>query len=122
MRGFAEAAATARGFLALCGGGENAFDADIGELVRPNLAVLAHKRTRLGASPDEPMGSTPRWMTELDFYVDRILMPMLCGKTVARAHVVERVDRLIAAEQARAGMVGETPPPITWRVETGWAN
>ena len=100
-------------------------DAEVRGIASSSLPILVHKRSRLLAAEgaDEVPGA--RWRVELECYVDRILWPLLSGDLAkhveARARVIREVDGLVAAEAARLAC-GPHVPPVTWRVETGWAG
>jgi len=97
---------------------------DVRELVQPCLPLLLHKRSKLAAAPEDGAASARRWYSELEFYVDRILLPMLGVRHEDdRAHVLALVDAMVAAGQARAAAEAlRTPPAIPWRIDTGWAG
>jgi len=122
--GFANAAAALRGFLTLRADARERLERDVRELVQPCLPLLMHKRSRLAALMEDGCPTGRRWYTELEFYVDRILLPMLGVRHEDdRAHVLALVDAMVAAGQARAAAEAlRTPPAVTWRVDTGWAG
>ena len=123
-RGFSNAVAALREFLTLRADARKRLEQEVRELVDPCLPLLMHKRSRLAAPKEDGTACARRWYTELEFYVDRILLPMLGVRHEDdRAHVLGLVDAMVAAGQARAAAEAlRTPPVITWRVDTGWAG
>ena len=122
--GLSDAIVAVRGFLTLRAGARKRLEQDVRELVDPCLPLLTHKRSKLAAPEEDGTAGARRWYTELEFYVDRILLPMLGVRHEDdRAHVLALVDAMVAAGQARAAAEAlRTPPVITWRVDTGWAG
>jgi hypothetical protein len=116
---FAEALATVAGFLNLYGD-DGRFDTDVVALVGPALPLLMHKRQKFFAHMEEP---AKRWRAEIEFYVDRILWPMLGAGADRggriRTRVIGLVDALVTRAQARAATI-EVPQPLAWR--DGWAG
>ncbi|MBU6444592.1 MAG: hypothetical protein KGR48_11850 [Alphaproteobacteria bacterium] len=113
-------------FLDLHAAEENRrLDEEVRGIASSSLPILVHKRDKLLAAeaPDDLPGT--RWRIELERYVDRILWPLLSGDLAkhfeARGHVIREVDGLVSAEAARLA-AGPHVPPVTWRVETGWAG
>lgn len=123
--GFTDALASVRGFLDLRGRARERLERDVAELVGPGLPLLMHKRSRLAGPKEDGTACAQRWYRELEYYVDRIVLPMLRTRTADedRAHVIALVDAMVAAEQARAAARAlRTPRPITWQFDTGWAS
>lgn len=123
--GFTDALAAIHGFLDLRGRGRERLEQDVVALVEPGLPLLMHKRSKLAGPKEDGTACAQRWYTELEYYVDRIVLPMLRTRPAdeERAHVIALVDAMVAAEQARAAAEAlRTPRPVTWRVDTGWAG
>lgn len=101
------------------------FDAEVRELVRPALPVLMHKRARFLGGAGDTTTLARRWLAELDLYVDRILLPMLKPKSFVtrrdHARIVALIDAMIDEAAAGKGRGLQEQPPVTWRVDTGWA-
>lgn len=101
------------------------FDEDVRDLVRPALPVLMHKRARLLGGAGDSTTLARRWTAELDLYVDRILLPMLKpkGSVTRRGHarIAALIDGMIDEAVAGKGLRLPEAPPVTWRVDTGWA-
>ncbi len=123
---FRNAWKTAGGFLDLRAAEDNRrLDEEVRGIVAPSLAILVHKRGKLLAGEGRDELPAQGWRVELERYVDCILWPLLSGdlakRVEARARVVRDVDRLVMAEAARLASAPHLPP-VTWRVETGWAG
>ncbi len=123
---FRNAWKTAGEFLDLRAAEENRrLDEEVRGIVTSSLAILVHKRDKLLATDGADDLPGVRWQAELEHYVDRILWPLLSGdlarRVEARSRVIRDVDRLVTAEAARAASSPHLPP-VTWRVETGWAS
>ena len=116
---FAEALATVAGFLNLYRDDER-IEEDVVSLIGPVLPLLMHKRAKFFAAAEEP---AKRWRGEVEFYVDRILWPMLgAGKDRSgriRTRVIGLVDALVTRAQA-AAPTAHAPQPSVWR--DGWAG
>jgi len=117
---FRNAWKTAGEFLDLRAAGEiRRLDEEVRGIVSSSLPILVHKRSKLLAVDGA------RWLAEMEHYVDNILWPLLSAdlakRLEARARVIREVDGLVAAEAARIAS-GPHVPPVTWRVETGWAG
>lgn len=126
-RGLADTLSCVAELLELRGTAEERlrFDAEVRELVRPALPVLMHKRARLLGGAGDSTTLTRRWLAELDLYVDRILLPMLKPKrfVTRRGHdrIIALIDGMIDEAAAGKGHEPQEQPPVTWRVDTGWA-
>lgn len=85
-------------------------------LVAPCLPLLVRKRIKFFSA----MGSSApeRWRTELNFYVDRILWPMLGvaddrdGRI--RARVAAQVETLVRLEQYETATLPCSPERVAW--------
>lgn len=101
------------------------FEAEVREFVSPALPVLMHKRARLLGGAGERTVLARRWLAELDLYVDRILLPMLKPKSFVtwrdHARMTGLIDAMIDEAAAGKGQGVQEQPPVTWRVDTGWA-
>lgn len=123
-----EALRTVGAFLDLRSGrtANRRLEEEVRELVRPSLPVLMHKRAKLLGDAAEGYVPAQRWLAELDLYVDRILWPMLgahAGRNRRRRRQVAAwVDAQVAAGQTSAEHDPHAVPPVTWRVDTGWAG
>ena len=95
---------------------------EVRALVAPSLPLLIHKRGKFLAASGG--SATDRWRTELEFFVDRILWPMLGIETDpdgrVRARIADHVDTLVTVEHAKAASLPCSPQPIAWRA--GWAS
>jgi len=93
-----------------------ALDDEVLALVEPHLAVLVHKRAKLGAADE-------RWMRELDEFVRRTFFwpepaaseAFGCGD---RRRIAETVDRIVARTQTTAAAA----LPATSRFDSSWAD
>lgn len=123
---FRNAWKTAGEFLDLRAAEENRrLDEEVRGIVASSLAILVHKRDKLRSADGADDLPGVSWRAEVEHYVDRILWPLLssdlASRIEARARVIRDVDRLVATEAARLAS-GPHVPPVTWRVETGWAS
>jgi hypothetical protein len=85
-------------------------------LVTPSLPLLVRKRAKFFRTMG---GSAPEcWRTELDFYVDRILWPMLGVADdrdgCIRDRVAAQVETLVRIEQYETGALPCTPERVAW--------
>lgn len=122
-----EALQTVSAFLNLSGKATGrSLEDEVRELVRPSLPVLMHKRAKLLGETADGYSPAQRWLAELDRYVDRILWPMLspqAGGSWRRRRVAAWVDAQVAAgQEASAEHDPNATPPVTWRIDTGWAG
>jgi hypothetical protein len=112
-----EAAAALSGFLQLHSEPVRYLEDEVRGLVSPSLPLLVRKRAKFFSSAGD---SAPElWLRELDFYVDRILWPMLevgadpDGRI--RARVVAQVETLVRLEQYETAALPASPEPVAWR-------
>lgn len=115
----AEALAAVAGFLNLHRDDER-IENDVVTLVGPALPLLMHKRAKFFANAEEP---AKRWRAEVEFYVDRILWPMLATgrdkRGRIRMRVIGLVDSLVIKAHASAG-ASPVAQPLAW--QDGWAG
>ncbi len=121
---FTDAVSSLGGFLALHrrAGEVRYLEDEVRSLVAPSLPLLIHKRSKILAAPGG--AAQARWRTELEFFVDRILWPMLGiasdPEGRVRARIADHVDTLVTVEHAKAASLPCSPQPIAWRA--GWAS
>ena len=104
---------------------EPKLQSEVRELAAPHMAVLVHKRTKVGAT----MGTIEdeQWLGELGDFVSRMLWPYLQESAVLNRRskncVAELLDDIVAAEQrnfcdlAMADII-----PRTSRFDNSWAT
>jgi hypothetical protein len=104
---------------------EPKLQSEVRELAAPHMAVLVHKRAKVGAT----MGTIhdEQWLGELGDFVSRMLWPYLQESPVLNGRskncVAELLDEIVAAEQrnihdlAMADII-----PRTSRFDTSWAT
>jgi len=104
---------------------EPKLQSEVRELAAPHMAVLVHKRAKVGAT----MGTIQdeQWFGELGDFVSRMLWPYLQESPVLNGRskncVAELLDDIVAAEQrnihelAMADII-----PRTSRFDTSWAT
>jgi hypothetical protein len=104
---------------------EPKLQSELRELAAPHMAVLVHKRARVGATTGTI--EDEQWFGELGDFVSRMLWPYLQDSTVLNGRskncVAELLDDIVAAEQrnvhdlAMADII-----PRTSRFDTSWAT
>ena len=105
--------------------GTSPFENELRALVKPHLAILVHKRTKLLAPGDDLAARNARWAQELDAFINRTFFWPQPAATEAhggddRRHIVRFVDSIVAEEQAR-DMAGQGLP-TTSRFDSSWAD
>ncbi|HEY2032054.1 MAG TPA: hypothetical protein VGH02_00055 [Rhizomicrobium sp.] len=104
---------------------EPKLQSEVRELAAPHLAVLVHKRAKVGAAPGTIQDE--QWLGELNDFVSRMLWPYVQESQVldgrSKNCVAELLDEVVAAEQrnihelAMADII-----PRTSRFDTSWAT
>ena len=104
---------------------EPKIQSEVRELAAPHMAVLVHKRAKVGATTG-PL-EDEQWFGELGDFVSRMLWPYLQASPVLNGRskncVAELLDEIVAAEQrnihdlAMADII-----PRTSRFDTSWAT
>lgn len=104
---------------------EPKLQSEVRELVAPHMAVLVHKRAKVGATTG-PV-EDEQWFGELGDFVSRMLWPYLQDSAALNGRskncVAELLDEIVAAEQrnvcerAMADII-----PRTSRFDTSWAT
>lgn len=104
---------------------EPKLQSEVRELAAPHMAVLVHKRAKVGATTG-PI-EDEQWLGELGDFVSRMLWPYLQESPVLNGRskncVAELLDEIVAAEQrnnhdlAMADII-----PRTSRFDTSWAT
>ena len=90
-------------------------------LVVPHLAVLVHKRAKIGNHDGAGTADKTRWTAGLSQFADR--WPHLAANAVERSKLVAELDRIVAAEQKRLADAARAPAvPVTSRFDTSWAT
>ena len=101
--------------------GWRAFEAEMRELIAPNLAVLAHRRAKLLDGSD---GSS--WGDELDDYMRKGLWPLLGDERDFaernRTFVTLMLDVAIAEEQRRLSTLTAQSLPFVRSFDASWAG
>ena len=106
--------------------GHSPFEDELRTLVKPHLAILVHKRTKLLAPGDNLEARNARWAEELDAFINRTFFWPQPAATEAhgrvdRRHIARFVDDIVAEEQARDMAAGQSLP-TTSRFDSSWAN
>jgi hypothetical protein len=106
--------------------GASPFEDELRTLVKPHLAILVHKRTRLLAPGDDLAARNARWGQELDAFVNRTFFWPQPAATeiqgrVDRRHITRFVDSIVAEEQARE-LTAAQVLPTTSRFGSSWAG
>jgi hypothetical protein len=106
--------------------GTSPFEDELRALVKPHLAILVHKRTKLLAPGDDLTARNARWAQELDAFIARTFFWPQPATTEAhggvdRRHLARFVDGIVAEEQAR-DLAGGQALPTTSRFDSSWAN
>ena len=106
--------------------GHSPFENELRTLVKPHLAILVHKRTKLLAPGDNLEARNARWAEELDAFITRTFFWPQPAATEAhgrvdRRHIARFVDDIVAEEQAREMAAGPSLP-TTSRFDSSWAN
>ena len=97
---------------------------EVRELAAPHMAVLVHKRAKVGAT----MGTLEdeQWFGELGDFVSRMLWPYLQESAVLNGRskncVAELLDDIVAAEQRNHDLAMADIIPRTSRFDTSWAT
>jgi hypothetical protein len=104
---------------------EPKLQSEVRELAAPHMAVLVHKRAKVGATTG-PV-EDEQWFGELGDFVSRMLWPYLQDSAALNGRskncVAELLDEIVAAEQrnvcerAMADII-----PRTSRFDTSWAT
>lgn len=104
---------------------EPKLQSEVRELAAPHMAVLVHKRTKVGATTGTIQDE--QWLGELGDFVSRMLWPYLQASPVLNGRskncVAELLDDIVAAEQrnfhdlAMADII-----PRTSRFDNSWAT
>jgi hypothetical protein len=104
---------------------EPKLQSEVRELAAPHMAVLVHKRTKVGATTGTIQDE--QWFGELGDFVSRMLWPYLQASPVLNGRskncVAELLDDIVAAEQrnfhdlAMADII-----PRTSRFDNSWAT
>jgi hypothetical protein len=105
--------------------GEPKLQSELRELAAPHMAVLVHKRSKIGATTGSI--EDEQWFGELGDFVSRMLWPYLQASPVLNGRskncVAELLDDIVAAEQrntcdlAMADII-----PRTSRFDSSWAT
>jgi hypothetical protein len=112
----AEVAAALSGFLHLRHEPVRYLEDEVRGLVSPSLPLLVRKRAKFFSAMGER--APELWLRELDFYVDRILWPMLevgadpNGRI--RDRVAAQVETLVRLEQYETASLPGSPEPVAW--------
>lgn len=104
---------------------EPKFQAELRELAAPHMAVLVHKRARVGSTTG-PV-EDEHWIGELDDFVSRMLWPHVQNSAFLNGRskhcVAELMDEIVAAEQRTTVDVALADIiPRTSRFDTSWAT
>jgi len=104
---------------------EPKLQSEVRELAAPHMAVLVHKRAKVGAT----MGTIEdeQWLGELGDFVSRMLWPYLQESSVLNGRskncVAELLDDIVAAEQRHfCDMAMADIMPRTSRFDNSWAT
>jgi hypothetical protein len=101
--------------------GWRAFEAEMRELIAPNIAVLAHRRAKLLDGSDGA-----RWGEELDTFMRKGLWPLLgdsCDFAERnRTFVTLMLDVAVAEEQCRRQTSTAQSLPFVRNFDASWAG
>jgi len=104
---------------------EPKLQSEVRELAAPHMAVLVHKRAKVGATTGTI--EDEQWLGELGDFVSRMLWPYLQESSVLNGRskncVAELLDDIVAAEQRHfCDMAMADIMPRTSRFDNSWAT